>query len=66
MAGLGLLLTFTGGWGILLGLLVVAGAVGVALFNRQKVQDAIAAKAAWDVDFYCVTCPKQFPPSLGK
>lgn len=66
MAGLGLLLMFTGGRGIVLGLLIVAGAVGVVLFNRQKVEDALAAKAAWEADYYCVTCPKQFPPSMGK
>jgi len=62
MAGLGVLLTLTGGSGIFLGLLIVAGAVGVVLFNRQKVQDALAAKAAWEVDFYCVTCPERFSP----
>jgi hypothetical protein len=65
-AGLGVLLMLTGGAGILLGVLIVAAAVGVAVFNRQKVQDALAALEAWEVDYYCVTCPERFSPSMGK
>jgi hypothetical protein len=66
IAGLGVLLMLTGGAGILLGVLIVAAAVGLVVFNRQKVQDAIAAMAAWEVDYYCVTCPERFSPSMGK
>lgn len=62
LGGGGLLVMLAGGAGILLGLLLVIIGICLGVVGHQRVQDALAAKAAWEVDFYCVTCPNRFSP----
>jgi len=56
----GLVLMLLGGTNIVLGVLLMLGGFGAAWVKRQQIEDAKAAKAAWDQSWYCVTCPQRF------
>lgn len=56
----GVLLMFLGGAAIALGVLAVLAGVGAAWVMRQRIEDAAAARAAWEASWYCVTCPRRF------
>jgi hypothetical protein len=58
----GLAVTFAGGIGIVLGMILMAAGVVWGMRERQRVEDAKALAAVWPRRRYCVACSKRIAP----
>lgn len=60
LAAVGALFLLLGGGAIVLGLVLLVAAGGAERLRRRRIEDAAAARGAWERAWYCVTCPKRF------
>lgn len=65
MVAVGAMLALTGGGGLLLGLLLMAGGIGFGVYTGRTLQRARDALAAWEEGRYCVTCDRALPDGGG-